>query len=147
MDFTRKARLVAGMTDPPSDIMTYSSAVSRESVRIAFLIAALNNFEIQSAEIGNAYLNASTNEKVYTTAGPEFGADEGKTDIIVRALYGLKSSGAAWRSHFAHTLRDLHFTSTYADPDVCFRPATKRKIQLSLPVLVQNLSPLKLLQN
>ena len=96
MDFTRKARLVASghMTDPPSD-MTYSSAVSRESFRIAFLIAALNSLEIQSADKGNAYLNSSTNEKVYTTAGPEFGADEGKTIIIVRALYGLKSSGAS----------------------------------------------------
>jgi hypothetical protein len=41
MDFTRKARFVAGghMTDPPSTI-TYSSVVSRESVRIAFLLAA-----------------------------------------------------------------------------------------------------------
>jgi hypothetical protein len=112
------------MTDPPSD-MTFSSVVSRESVRIAFLIAALKNLEIQSADIGNAYLNTSTNEKVYTTADPEFGADEAKTIIIVRALYRLKSSGAAWRSHFAHMLRDLHFTSTYTDPDVWFRPATK----------------------
>jgi hypothetical protein len=43
MDFTRKARFVAGghMTDPPSTL-TYSSVVSRDSVRIAFLLAALN---------------------------------------------------------------------------------------------------------
>ncbi len=45
MDFTRKARFVAGghMTDPPA-IMTYSSVVSRDSVRIGFVLAALNNF-------------------------------------------------------------------------------------------------------
>jgi len=43
MDFTRKAIFVAGghMTNPPSAI-TYSSVVSRDSVRIAFLLAALN---------------------------------------------------------------------------------------------------------
>jgi hypothetical protein len=43
MDFTRKARFVAGghMTDPPTEI-TYSSVVSRDSIRIGFLIAALN---------------------------------------------------------------------------------------------------------
>jgi hypothetical protein len=37
MDLTRKARYVAGghMTDPPSSI-TYSSAVSRDNIRIAF---------------------------------------------------------------------------------------------------------------
>jgi len=40
MDFTWKARFVAGvdMTDPPSSI-TYSSVVSRDSVRIAFMLA------------------------------------------------------------------------------------------------------------
>jgi hypothetical protein len=44
MDFTRKARLVGGghVTDPPTTL-TYSSVVSRESVRISFLIAALND--------------------------------------------------------------------------------------------------------
>ena len=56
MDFTRKARFVAGghMTDAPLSI-TYSSVVSRESVKIAFLIAALNNLEIMSCDIGNVY--------------------------------------------------------------------------------------------
>lgn len=42
INLTRKARFVAGghRTDPPSQI-TYSTVVSRDSVRIAFLIAAL----------------------------------------------------------------------------------------------------------
>jgi hypothetical protein len=42
MDFTRKARFVAGghMTQPATSI-TYSSLVSRDSVRIAFLLATL----------------------------------------------------------------------------------------------------------
>jgi hypothetical protein len=44
MDFTRKARFVAGghMTETPGSL-TYSSVVSRNSsIRIAFLIAGLN---------------------------------------------------------------------------------------------------------
>jgi hypothetical protein len=45
--------------------------------------------------------------------------------IIRRALYGLKSSGAAYRAHFAATLAELNFTSCKADPDVWMRPATK----------------------
>ena len=127
MDFTRKARFVAGghMTDPPSTL-TYSSVVSRDSVRIGFLLAALNQLELLAADVGNAYLNAPTKEKVYCTAGPEFGAElQGKPVIIVRALYGLKSSGAAWRSHFAMTLQQVGFQSCLADPDVWLRPATK----------------------
>jgi hypothetical protein len=120
MDITRKARLVAGghMTDPPSTL-TYSSVVSRDSVRIGFLLAALNNLDLLVADVGNAYLNAPTKEKVYCTAGPEFGSElQGKSVLIVRALYGLKSSGAAWRSHFAATLHQIGFHSCLADPDV-----------------------------
>lgn len=127
MDFTRKARLVAGghKTAPPTEL-TYSSVVSRESVRIAFLAAALNDVDIVAADVGNAYLNAATKEKVYIVTGPEFGPlDQGKIAIVVRALYGLKSSGAMWRSHFAGNLRDMGFTSSLGDPDVWLREATK----------------------
>jgi len=65
MDFTRKARFVAGghKTDPPTSL-TYSSVVARDSVRIGFLIAALNDLDIMAADIGNAYINADVQEKV-----------------------------------------------------------------------------------
>ena len=96
MDLTRKARFVAGghMTDTPAS-MTYSSVVSRDSVRIAFTYAALMGMDIWAADIGNAYLNAKCRERIWTTAGKEFGSEDGQVMIIVQALYGLKSSGAA----------------------------------------------------
>ena len=46
--------------------------------------------------------------------------------VIVRALYGLRSSGAAWRSFISNKLEDLGFTSSEADPDVWLRPAVKQ---------------------
>ena len=66
MDFTRKARFVAGghMTEAPSSV-TYSSVVSRDSVRLAFLIAELNGLDIMTCDIGNAYLHAPYREKVW----------------------------------------------------------------------------------
>jgi len=89
-DLTRKAHLVAGChtTEAPSSTM-YSSVVSRESIRIAFLVAALNDLDIFATDVGNTYLNAPCWEKIWTTAGKEFGSDEGSVMIIVRALYGL----------------------------------------------------------
>jgi len=126
MDLSRKARLVAGghLTSVPTNL-TYSSVVSRESVRIMFLLAALNDLQILSADIGNAYLNAPNREKVYATAGKEFGSRVGETVIIVRALYGLKSAGAAWRSHLADSLHSLGYRSCLADPDIWLREAIK----------------------
>jgi hypothetical protein len=84
--------------------MTYSSVVSRGSVCLAFMVAALNDFAIIAADIGNAYLKAPTYEKVYYIAGKEFGEDEGKVIVIIRAFYGIKSSGAACHSYFASML-------------------------------------------
>jgi hypothetical protein len=67
LDLVRKVRFVAGghQTDPPKESV-YSSIVSRDSVHLAFLIAALNDLEILSADVQNAYLNAPLKEKIYT---------------------------------------------------------------------------------
>jgi hypothetical protein len=61
MDLTRKAQFVAGshLTETPSSL-TYSSVVSRDSVRIAFLMAALHDFDIMSCDMGNACLPKCT---------------------------------------------------------------------------------------
>ena len=82
-------------------------------------MAALNGLEVLAADIGNAYLNAPCREKVYFTAGLEFGpSHKGKRVVVVRALYGLKSSGAAFHAHLAQSLASLGFTScSKADPD------------------------------
>ena len=124
--FTRKARLVADghLTKTPSSI-TYSSVVSRDSVRIALMIASLNDLDLFACDIGNAYLNADCREKLWTVAGSEFGSEKGTVMLIVRALYGLKSSGAAWRAALAQTLRDIGYTPSESDPDVWMKKGMK----------------------
>ena len=103
----------------------YSSVVSRDSIRTAFTLAALNDVEIRAADIGNAYLNAKCWEKIWTVVGNEFGTEKGKVMLVVRALYGLKSSGEAWRQMLAHKLRDLGYVYSKADPDVWLKSETK----------------------
>ena len=41
-----------------------------------------------------------------------------KVLVIVRAIYGLKSAGSAWRAALAEALVQLGFKLTKADPDV-----------------------------
>jgi hypothetical protein len=117
--FRRKARMVAGghMTEAPA-VMTYASVVSRESVRIALTLAALNDLQVKASDVMNAYLTAPCEEKIWTILGPEFGGDAGKKALIVRALYGLKSAGASFSRHLADCMRELGYTSCKADPDI-----------------------------
>jgi hypothetical protein len=64
-------------------------------VLLALTIAALNDLEVKVGNVLNAYITAPVEEKVWTVLGPEFGRDAGRNAIIVRAIYGLKSAGAA----------------------------------------------------
>ena len=70
-NFRFKARLVGvgHTTNAPASI-TYSSFVSRDSVRIALTISALNDLDILACDIQNAYLRAVYSEKIWTRAGP-----------------------------------------------------------------------------
>lgn len=127
--FTRKARFVANgnQTADISPALTYSSVVSRESVRIAFLHAALNDLDVLGCDVSNAYLNAPCREKIWVRAGPEFGTDQGSVMLIRKALYGLKSAGKSWRTMLSETLGALGWVNTIADPDVYRREAVKDK--------------------
>jgi hypothetical protein len=125
--FTRKARYIADghkTINVPNEF-TYSSVVSRESVRIAFLYASLNDLNILSCDIVNAYLNAPCREKLWIEGGPEFGSEDKCVFIVKKAVYGLKTSGASWRQTISQVLQDLGWQSTVADPNVYRRAAVK----------------------
>ena len=81
----------------------------RENVRIAFTLAAQNNLDICAAGIQNAYFTAPCVENIIFTCGPEFGSDhKGKTGVVFRALYGLRSSGSAFRNNLTSCMEDLN---------------------------------------
>jgi len=125
-DFHRKAGLVAGghRTKAPVTII-YASAVSCETVRIALLMAALNDLDVKVGDVLNAYITAPITKKVWTVLGPEFGIDAGKTAVIVCALYGLKSAGAAFCMHLASFMRQMGYTSCKANPDIWYKTETR----------------------
>jgi hypothetical protein len=124
--FQQKAQLVAGghRTEAPATI-TYASVVSRETVCLALSIATLNDLQVKVGDVLNAYIMAPVTEKVWTVLGPEFGQDAGKSAIIVRALYGLKSAGAAFRAHLASFMRQMGYASCKADPNLWLKAETQ----------------------
>jgi len=131
IDLTRMARLVAGGHRSPSvkPHASYSSVASRDSIRLCFMLAALNEIDILMGDIGNAYLNVPNKERVHVICGPElFGpVNQGKKAVIIRALYGLKTAGNSWRQHFSAVIRDkLGYESTVSDPDV-YRKVDRRR--------------------
>ena len=111
-----KARLVADghLTKEPVESI-YSGVVSLRSLK-------LNDLEIWGADVGNAYLEAYTDEKLCIIAGPEFKELQGHLLIMIKALYRTHSGGARWHDRLFDILQELNFKPSKADPDVWMRP-------------------------
>ena len=92
-DGRKKARLVAGGHRAPEvpENEIYSGVVSIETIRVAFVLAAMNNLEVCAADVSTAFLYGKTREKVYVIAGEEFGEHKGKRMLIDKGSYGLAS--------------------------------------------------------
>ena len=91
-------------------------------LRMVVFLSQLNNLEIWGADVGNAYLEAYTDEKLCIMAGPEFKELQGHLLIMVKALYGTRSGGARWHDRLFDILQELKFKPSKADPDVWMRP-------------------------
>ena len=103
--FRRKAQFVVdGNKAKTPAVITYSSVVSRDSVRIALTIAALNGLDVLACDIQNAYRTLNCREQIWVVAGPEFGSEAGKNMLARNSLYVLKSYGSAFRDFLAETL-------------------------------------------
>jgi hypothetical protein len=82
-DGRHKALLVADghLSDIPVDSV-YSGVVTLQGLRLLIFLAELNDLQTWAIDIGNAYLEALTLEKVCSLAGPEFGNLQGHVMII-----------------------------------------------------------------
>ena len=89
--------------------ITYSSVVSRDSVRNALIIAELNDSGILACDIQNTYLTADCRERVWVVSGTKSLSAAGKNTLVRKALYGLKIYGAAFRAFLAETLYEMGY--------------------------------------
>ena len=111
-----KARLVA------DGHLTKESVVSLRSLRMVVFLSQLNDFEIWGADVGNAYLEAYTDQNLCIIAGLEFRELQGHLLIMIKALHGTRSGGARWHDRLFDILQELKFKPSKADPDVWMRP-------------------------
>ena len=111
-----KARLVA------DGHLTKEPVVSLRSLRMVVFLSQLNDFEIWGADVGNAYLEAYTDQNLCIIVGPEFKELQVHLLIMIKTLHGTRSGGARWHDRLSDILQELKFKPSKADPDVWMIP-------------------------
>ena len=136
-----KARLVADghLTKEPVESI-YSGVVSLRSLRMVVFLSQLNDLEIWGADVGNAYLEAYTDEKLCIIAGPEFKELQGHLLIMIKALNGTRSGGARWHDRLFDILQELKFKPSKADPDAWMSPEPRGTCYEYIAVYVDDLA-------
>ena len=88
---------------------------------LGMFLAELNDLQLWGADVGNAYLQAFTKEKLYIVAGPEFEELQGHVLDVYKALHGTRSGGAWWHDRLFDILQHMDFKPSKADPDMWMR--------------------------
>ena len=111
VDLKRKSRIViGGQVVDLSGNEVYASTMNSVSARILTKIADTNNLEVLKGDIGDAYLNANTKEKIYTHAGTKFDLvdimDEGDFLEVVK-FYTSESEVGSGIAYFQYHIGNL----------------------------------------
>ncbi len=99
------------------------------STRLLMLLTDENRYDVCIDDAKNAYFYAFITEKIRTMCSPEFaraiinGVECSMSGwaLIVKVLYGRKSSGWQWHKFLDDILRGLGFKPSQFDSDVWYR--------------------------
>lgn len=120
---------------------TYAPTMRFAAIRALLTIGALEDWEIESVDISNAYLNGvpPENEVVYMHQ-PEGFQQGGKEYVckLQKGLYGLKQSGRLWYKKLASVLEGAGLVRMVTDPSIYVWE--KEDMKVITPVFVDDMT-------
>ena len=116
-----RARFVAKgfkqqILDP--SLETYASTPSHLSLRVLLILSLVNHWDVVTADISSAFLQAPIpeGELVLVKPPPELEQNPDVLWKLRKALYGLKTSPKLWQQHLSSKLEELGLRKNKADP-------------------------------
>jgi len=124
----------------------YSGVVAPEAIQLGMFAAIYNSLKLIAADIGNAYLHAKTNDKLYTILRDDYGELSGKVLVFNKGLYGLGSSGARFHEHLSDILRKTGFIPSKSDSDLWFKDCGTHLARYVDDILAFFKDPMKIIE-
>ena len=119
------------LTKEPNETV-YSGVVSLRNLRLAMFLAELNELQLWGADVGNAYLQALTKEKLYIVGGPEYEELQGHDFVLYKALHGTRSGGSCWHDRLFDILQQMDFIPSQADPNILMRSSKSNDLAICM---------------
>jgi hypothetical protein len=119
---------------------TFAPTTKWAALRVIFALTALEDWELESIDISNAYLNGELKDvKVYMRQ-PEGFAEKDNAWVarLLKGLYGLKQGGREWFKRLEQVFSQLGFTRICADGSIFIW--AKDRVQVIYPVFVDNIT-------
>ena len=113
---------------------TFAPTVSTKSLLILLHLAAANNWEIRSIDVGNAYLEADIDTELYMELPKESKTAPRQVVRLLKSLYGLKQAGELWNRRLHGILESMGFKRCFSDCCVYKRPSPKGDLYLAVYV-------------
>ncbi|SAM86010.1 uncharacterized protein UBRO_21019 [Ustilago bromivora] len=112
----------------------FAPVVPQDAIHTILSIAARQDWELDSIDVTQAYLNASLHHEVYLK--PPKGADipKGKVYKLIKGLYGLKQSGCKWNLELDAHLQSMGFLSLSCAPCIYLRGTGETKVIIAIYV-------------
>jgi hypothetical protein len=138
-----KARLVAqGFSQRPGINFdkTFAPTAKWAALRTIFALAALEDWELESIDISNAYLNGKLHDVEVYMRQPEGFDNRNGTWVacLLKGLYGLKQGGRKWFKRLEEVLLQLGFARIRADGSIFIW--ANNDVRVICPVFVDNIT-------
>jgi hypothetical protein len=118
---------------------TFAPTAKWAALRAILAICALKDWEADSVDISNAFLNGDLVEEVYMEQPDGF--EQGKLGHVLwlrKSLYGLKQVPRVWNEKLDSALQEMGFTRVHCDKSIYVWE--KKGIKVIVPVFVDDLT-------
>jgi hypothetical protein len=119
---------------------TFAPTTKWAALRVIFALAALEDWELESIDISNAYLNGELKDVEVCMRQPEGFAEKDDAWVarLLKGLYGLKQGGREWFKRHEEVLSQLSFTRIRSDGSIFIW--AKDGVQVICPVFVDDIT-------